>query len=183
MQISERKASLLVGKIVRGHTKLAAISSRLTAAFFLLIKMGAKQSKGIPNPFTCLRGLGRKNKVVLMCSNVVVNGRTSEPAPSELCSRNPTSRRISSDLVLEGVDIEAETYGIAPAVLPPVMPPPGMRGAAYMTRHREQELLDAMYLNIPIYDDRYSPLSDEEDEEVRKKLSTYVIANILFGHA
>ena len=181
MHISERKASIPVGKIVRGHTKLAAISFQ-TNRLLLSFKMGAKQSKGIPNPFTCLRGLGRKNE---MCSNVVVNGRTSEPAPSELRSRNPTSRRgwISSDLVLEDVDIEAETYGIAPAVLPPVIPPPGMRGAAYMTRHHEQELLDAMYLNIPIYDDGYSPLSDEEDEEVGKKLSTYVIANILFGHA
>ena len=65
---------------------------------------------------------------------------------------------------IEDVDVKAETYGLGPVLQPSMQ---GIRAATYMTPSRSgQELQDVMNLNILSYDNGFTPLSNEEDEEV-----------------
>ena len=104
--------------------------------------MGAKLSKGLPNPCGCWPRRRKKSKVVPigLCSlGVADNNATVDSDPTSLSAllrpANPAVRLgWRSDLVLEDVDIEIETGAMALPVrglpLPPVIPPPRMRAPA-----------------------------------------------------
>ena len=91
---------------------------------------------------------------------------TVNVAASSPTSGIPTSRLAwmsNDDLVLEDVDIEAETYGLGPVLQPSV---PGICAATYVTPSPRRQLQDVLNLSIPFYDNGFTPLFNEEDEEV-----------------
>ena len=114
--------------------------------------MGAKLSKSLPNPCSCWPKRRRKSKVVpigLRSFGVAAeNNAALDPTYSLAAVLRPADPAVRlgwrSDLVLEDVDIEVETCGMAlPAralPLPPVIPPPSMRIPSLEATSTEEKL-------------------------------------------
>ena len=104
-----------------------------------------------PKPLPPIQAVGKKNKMVPVT--------LSQPSSSHVAARQAW---MTQEMVVE--DIEGEDRDSL--VLPPVRPPIRVLVQNNTLIGSEAEYLDAVYLNIPCYDEGHNPLSDGEDMEV-----------------
>jgi len=102
-----------------------------------------------PKPLPPIQAVGK---------NKMVPAMLSQPSSSHVAARQAWT---TQEMVVE--DIEAEDRD--PLVLPPVRPPIRVLVQNNTLIGSEAEYLDAVYLNIPCYDEGDNPLSDGEDME------------------
>ena len=108
-----------------------------------------------PKPLPPIQAVGIKSKAV--------PATLSQPSTSHVAARHAWT---TQEMAVE--DIEGEDRD--PVILPPVRPPIRVLVQSKALIGSETEYLDALYLNIPCYDDGYNPLSDGEDMEVQEHI-------------